>query len=1023
MPRYLPLTTERVRMLADSLAGLIYPESVPVSLGVCSTGDRVSFGEARRGPFRPVKLGARLGPRWSTHWLKLEGRVPAAWHGQEVHLRLVSVSEAMVYSPGGEPLQGLVTTNWGVNGNVFEDLRSRHRALPRARGGERVSFYAEVAVTGLFGFGVSGTSPEMTDPGSVGEIRQCCLERFDPLAFDLYHDVRCLDLLARQLPEGHHLRLRALSAANAIANALDAGDRSTWPAARRIAAAFFRDNAGARGFHVSAVGHAHIDTAWLWRTAETRRKCARTFAAQLRLMERYPEHVFACSQAQQLAWVKREYPSLYAQLRRRARLGQFVPCGGTWIEPDCNLPSGESLVRQFLLGQRFFEREFGRRCTEFWNPDVFGYSAALPQIMQGAGIRFFLTQKLSWNQFNKPASSTFLWEGLDGSRVLTHFPPADTYNGSAAPGELFASMERHKDAERSREAYYLFGYGDGGCGPTEGMLESLRRLRGLDGMPEVTIRPPAAFFSRLEKDVRDPLVWSGELYFEYHRATYTTQAAAKRDNRRAEELLHDVEFLASVAHAQAKAAYPSGTLQELWELTCLNQFHDILPGSSINEVYKDTAAEHARVLSGATLMRERALRSLGLGSRSKAGRTAVVNTLAFERREVVDTPAGPRLLSAPSLGYAVTDGAGEAPQAPVQWTQGRRITLSNGRIRADLDRSGRLVSLVDRASGRECLQPGARGNQFVLFEDKPIAHEAWDVEAYHLEKSTRPAGGRFLGASEQGPLRVRLDFEVELSDRSRVRMGVILCADSPYLEFDCHCLWQESQRFLKVEFPLALRSDHATYEVQFGHVRRPTHFNTSWDVARFEVCAHRWADLCEPDFGVAVLNDSKYGYSCLGGTLRLSLLRAPLFPDPHADRGEHRFRYAVMPHAGGPQAAGVSEVAAAFNQPLLVADRVSLPLCRCSFFSVDHPALRIDTVKKAEDSDDLIVRLYETRGTHAEGVLTCTLPVATVARSNLLEEPQRRIASKAGRIPVSLRPFELVTLKLTLRKARGQKTR
>lgn len=1014
MLRHFAQTTRRVKAVADTLAEKFYPETAPLELEVFSPGGRVPFREAARGRYRRTREGERFGPRWATHWLRVAGRIPSAWRGQEVHLRCVSVSEAMVWSPRGEALEGLVSEYWTINGSAHQDIRSHHKVAARARGGEGVRLYVELAITGMFGYGQTGTAPEMTHPGVVGELKTCRLALFDRLAFDLYHDLRTVDLLARELPENHHLRLRAITASNAMVNAIDLGDRSTWAAGREIARAFLAENRGARGFHVSAIGHAHIDTAWLWRIAETRRKCGRSFAAQLRLMERYPEHKFVCSQAQQLAWVKAEYPDLYAQIRRRVREGRFIPCGGTWIEPDCNLPAGESLVRQFLLGQRFFAREFGVRCTEFWNPDVFGYSAALPQLMRGAGIRFFLTQKLSWNQFNKPFTSTFRWEGLDGSSVLTHFPPSDTYNGNASPGEVFASMDKHKDAERSREAYYLFGWGDGGGGPTEGMLESLRRLRDLDGMPAVDIRSPREFFERLEKDSRDPLLWSGELYFELHRATYTTQAATKRNNRRAEQMLHDAEFLSAAAHALGARAYPSKALQQAWELTCLNQFHDILPGSSINEVYRDAAEDYAKVFTLVDGVRTSAAAALGLGGEPRGGRVAVLNTLAFPRREVVDTPRGPRMLEAPPLGYAVPGTpAGDPAAAPVTVRQARgRITLRNSRIEAELDSAGRVRSLVDLATGRQCLAAGAKGNQFVLFDDKPLDSDAWDVDIYHLEKSERPAGGRFLGVEEGHPLRVRLAFEVPLSPRSRLRQEVILRADSPVLEFACQADWHEDNRFLKVEFPLALRADHATYEIQFGHVRRPTHFNTSWDWARFEVCGHRWADLSEPDFGVALLNDCKYGYSCHQNVLRLSLLRAPSFPDPRADRGKHEFRYGVFPHAGGPQAAGVVEQAAAFNQPLRALGTRLPEGSRCSYFAVSHPSLVLDTVKKAEDSDDLIVRLYESRGTRGAAELVSGLPVTGAERVNLLEERAGACAVRGGRVKLEFRPFEIISLRL-----------
>lgn len=1014
------LTSERVRKLADSLVGRWYLDERAAAPGVLSAPGRMPFAEARLGTYRPAKEGDRFGPRWSTHWFKLELEIPAEWQGREVHLRFQSCSEALVWSASGEPLQGLVSANWAGDRDSYADIRSHHTLAKCALGGEQLTLFVEASITSLMGFGMAKTRPELTDPGDVGELKVCRLAVFDRQAWDLYHDLRTIDLLGRQLPETHLLRLRANTAGNAIANTLDPDERSTWPAARQIAARFFADNAGARRFNVSAIGHAHIDTAWLWTIAETIGKCARSFTAQLRLIEDYPEHKFACSQAQQLAWIKERYPQLFADLQSQAAAGHFLPCGGTWIEPDVNLPSGESLVRQFLLGQRFYQREFGRRCREFWNPDVFGYSAAMPQILRGAGIESFLTQKLSWNQFNKPASSTFLWEGLDGSRVLTHFPPADTYNGNCEPGQLFKAMDNHKDGDRCRESYYLFGYGDGGGGPTATMLESLRRQRSLDGMPAVDIRGPDEFFSRLEDDTMDLRVWSGELYFEMHRGTYTTQAANKRDNRRAEESLHDAEFLAAMASAIAGGSYPHQRLNRAWELTCLNQFHDIIPGSSIHEVYQDSASDYAEILTTTAALRDEAIATLWPGAGQPAENLLVLNTLGVARREVVDTVSGPRTVDAPSLGYAVHAAAAAAAPAetPVSVSRdGDFVTLDNGLVRAVVDGGGRLVSFRDLRAGRECIAPNTSGNQFVLHEDKPLSWDAWDVDIFHLETARQVGSVTRLEITSSHPLQAKVEVDYTLTAKSTLKQTIILRAGSPLLEFVNSCDWHEEHQFLKVEFPLALRSDHATYEIQFGHVRRPTHFNTSWDWARFEVCAHRWADLSEPDFGVAVLNDSKYGYACHANILRLSLLRAPVWPDPYADRGLHEFRYGLLPHAGGPQLGGVISAAAAFNQPLQLLPS-ALPVGETrAFFAVDHAAVVIDTVKLAEDSADLIVRLYESHGSHARATLTTDLPVSAARRTNLLEDPLEAVPCHNGMLTLELRPFEIVTLQLSLQPA------
>ncbi|HEY8965696.1 MAG TPA: hypothetical protein VIM58_04585, partial [Candidatus Methylacidiphilales bacterium] len=540
MLKHPELTKGRLARFAAELKKLLYSRSAPLAkLETWAAPGRVPHAEAAKAKFRPAQVGEVFGPGWSTHWFRVSYAVPKEWAGEEVLLHFDSSSEGCVWRDG-VPIQGLTSYNWGP-----EDIRSYFTLEEKARGGEKGTLLVEGAINGMFGLS-SGEGKSQAE--AMGHLRHARLVTRDKAAWDLYWDFAVIREMAENLPADGLEQGPALTAANAIANAVDLTDRSTFAAGRAIAKEFFKAKNGGRTHRVSAIGHAHIDTAWLWPLAETMRKCYRTFSTAVLMMDKYPEYKFVCSQAQQLAWIKVQQPALYRKIQEKAKKGQFVPAGGTWIEPDCNIPSGESLVRQFLVGQRFFKKEFGSHCGEFWNPDVFGYSGALPQILRGAGIEYFLTQKLSWNQLNRPTSSTFLWEGIDGSRVLTHFPPTDTYNAVCTVEEVRKHITNFKDKERASESYMLFGYGDGGGGPTEEMIERLRRMENVAGLPEVEIRTPAAFFERCAADLKDPLVWSGELYFELHRGTYTTQAANKRDNRRSEELLHDVEFLAALAH-------------------------------------------------------------------------------------------------------------------------------------------------------------------------------------------------------------------------------------------------------------------------------------------------------------------------------------------------------------------------------------------------------------------------------------------------------------------------------------------
>lgn len=1037
MQKHYELTRRRIQAFSLSLRELLYPERRPIQVSAYPAPDRITFAEAIAGDYRPIEIGHRFGPAWSTHWCRTEIAIPAEWAGREVHLLWDSSSEACVWQDG-EPMQGLTGSSSGWAAEPSQPLRSEYLLARYAKGGERMILHIEVACNGLFG--LSGR-PEWL--ANLGLLRQAEIAVFDREAWDLLWDFQVVADMACELPVNTPRGGQALWAANAMVNLIDPHDRTTWPAAREVAARFLAARNGDGQHNLSAVGHAHIDTAWLWPIAETRRKCIRTFATAVRYMADYPDYRFACSQAQQYVWVKETAPGLYERIKAQVAAGRFVPAGGTWVEMDCNIPAGESLARQFLYGQRFFQQEFGITCRELWLPDVFGYSAQLPQIMRLAGIRYFLTTKLSWNQFNQLPANTFLWEGLDGTRILTHFPPLDTYNAMATVADALKSSAKFRDHERAKESYLVFGLGDGGGGPTLAMLEQLRRIRDVDGLPRVEMRSPEEFFARCEADIQEPTVWSGELYLELHRGTYTTQARVKRDNRRSELLLRDTEFLSAVAACMRGLAYPGAELERLWKLVLLNQFHDIIPGSSIAEVYRDTAAQHAEVLETGEVLRQRAVEALLEGNEraASAESVCVINTLGIPRVEVVALPEGTParqvgadgrpldIVSAPALGYAVfpampspeaqpEDGrralvrAGASSDARIIETPDRFI-LENDLVQATFDRGGCLVSLFDKRAGRECIAAGAPGNRFMLFDDHPANYDAWDVDIFHLEKRREVGPATAARILEAGPLRTAVEYTYRLSPASTLIQIVSLTAISPRLDFDTRVEWHENHKFLKVEFPLALRAAEASYEIQYGHIRRPTHWNTSWDLARFEVPAQRWADLCEPDFGVALLNDSKYGYAVHGNVMRLSLLRSPKEPDPTADMGHHAFRYALLPHPGTPQAANVVMEAYCFNAPLLVGRTAAEPT-EVSFFNVDTPAIVIDWIKKAEDSDALIVRLYEAFGTHARGRLSSRLPVTAAAICNLLEEEKVPLTWHDGGMTLELRPFEIVTLKLQI---------
>uniref|UniRef100_A0ABI7ZY53 alpha-mannosidase n=1 Tax=Felis catus TaxID=9685 RepID=A0ABI7ZY53_FELCA len=742
------------------------------------------------------------------------------------------------------------------------------------------------------------------------------------------------------------------------------------------------------------------------------------------------ELLLGIAKAQQLEWVKSHYPGLHARLQEFACRGQFVPVGGTWVEMDGNLPSGEAMVRQFLQGQNFFLQEFGKMCSEFWLPDTFGYSAQLPQIMRSCGIRHFLTQKLSWNLVNSFPHHTFFWEGLDGSRVLAHFPPGDSYGMQGSVEEVLKTVVKNRDKGRTNHSAFLFGFGDGGGGPTQTMVDRLKRLHNTDGLPRVQLSSPGRLFSALETDSGQLCTWVGELFLELHNGTYTTHAQIKKGNRECERILHDVELLSSLAVARsAQFLYPAAQLQDLWRLLLLNQFHDVVTGSCIELVAEEAMCHYEDIRAHGNTLLSAAAAALCAGEPGPEG-LLIVNTLPWKRTEVLalPRPGGAHslaLVTVPSMGYAPAPTSLQPlpPQQPVfvvQETDGS-VTLDNGIIRVRLDPTGCLTSLVLVASGREAIAEGTVGNQFVLFDDVPLYWDAWDVMDYHLE-TRKPVRGQAgtLAVGIEGGMRGSAWFLLQISPNSRLSQEVVLDVGCPYVRFHTEVHWHEAHKFLKVEFPARVRSPQATYEVQFGHLQRPTHHNTSWDWARFEVWAHRWMDLSEHGFGLALLNDCKYGASVRGNVLSLSLLRAPKAPDATADMGRHEFTYALMPHKGSFQDAGVIPAAYNLNFPLLALPAPGpAPAAAWSAFSVSSPAVVLETVKQAETSPQgrtLVLRLYEAHGSHVDCWLHTSLPVQEAVLCDLLErrDPAGHLPLQDDRLKLTFSPFQVQSLLLVL---------
>ncbi|MFT5222731.1 MAG: alpha-mannosidase [Glaciecola sp.] len=1019
-------------------------------------GEPIDYAAATAGDFAPIAIGDLWGPLWGTAWFHMRGQVPQDWAGKVVAAHIdLGLRGGGFY--GGE---GLIWHD-GVPRQGIAPAHNIWKVGDPAVGGEDIDFFVEAAA--------NPNMPGDPDPNRGGwplllpepdgepicRVHRAELVTLDTRVHALHLDMKVLLELAQSLGDDDRRAAELLRHLTLACRALDPDDiAGTAAAARDLLAPAFAAKAGSNAHTVTAVGHAHIDTAWLWPTRETRRKCSRTFASAVSLMDEFPDYHFVASQPQQYAWVQDDYPTLFARIEEKVAAGQFEPIGSMWIEADCNIPSGESLVRQFVHGKRYFLERFGVETRDLWLPDVFGYPAQLPQIMALAGVDHFLTNKLTWNDTNPFPHHTMWWEGLDGTRTFTHFPPSRTYIGNFSVAEVKGGADAFAEHALASRSLYPFGHGDGGGGPTREMIESARRMADLEGLPRVEMGSLDGFFAAAKQDaVGEELpVWVGELYAEFHRGTYTSQARTKALNRRAEEALHEAEVWWALLGDGARNAMPRAELDRVWKLLLLNQFHDILPGSSIHWVYLDTERELAEVVAVAQAATLAAI-SAALPSPADAnedlaarGRVVLFNSTGQERAEVVTHLPDPGL-SQSSLVAVAPDGravpvqhlqdGGLAWQATVPaygyTTYALRPTeaapethdlvdlicttrvMDNGRLRVELDDDALITRLYDHVAAREVLAPGERGNVLQLFDDEPLRFDAWDIDRSYTERMRELTQVTSIEVIEAGPVtcavRVRRVF-----GNSHVSQVLRLDRDSSALRVDVEVDWHERHKLLKVAFPLAVRAQRATYEVQFGHVERTTHRNTTYDLAQFEVCAHRWADLSEDGYGVALLNDSKYGYDCLGSTLRLSLLRASTGPDPEADQGLQTFTYVLLPHVGDLRAAGVIAAGESLNRPLrmvAVADGPHDLPRPTSLARVVGLGVVLDTIKPADDGDGLIVRMYEAFGGAREVTLELAQTVTRANAADLLERDGESLdVAVDGRIPLAFGPFEIRTVRL-----------
>lgn len=1033
MLKHNDLTRRRVAsFLRDTLKPRLFAERSPLKIEI-NESHVDSQEEALAGPWKEVSKGYAYGPAYTTFWFRLSGRVPESFGGKQV---------AVVAEVGGERTVWKDNSPWcgvDVEHSDFGWMGgSTIAAAVHVQGGEEVEFYVQSytrnSETALIGREAPRSAT--TETVDKAEIVVTDLEARD-LYYDVDFTVSLLDTIEDTNP-AYTILLRAL---NDAINTYNPDNRDTIARARKFIRDAQQSLNGELKHTIWPVGHAHLDTAWLWPLAITRKKMAHTTSTQLGLMERYPEYVFVHSQASQYEWLEKEYPVLFERVKKAVARGQWEPVGSMWVEADCNLTGAESLIRQFLYGRQYFRKHFGYTTEDMWLPDVFGYSAALPQILAKFNIKYFLTQKISWNQFNKFPHHTFWWQGIDGTRVWSHFLPADTYNASAEPKEIVYSVKNYKDHGRSDQSLYVFGFGDGGGGPTERHLEFLRRGRNAPNFPTVQGGKKAIdFFRDAKAKSKDLNTWVGELYLELHRGTYTSQAANKRDNRKSEFLLRDVELLASFT-PNFPSDYPSERIEEAWKLVLLNQFHDIIPGSSVREVYEDSDVDYQKILTAGAEMIDASLRSIAAGfDTSEMGRpvalfqnstmvtqgeipwtsetvpTSLVTaeeTLPVqlvevfgERKLVLATPQS-------ALGAVTVGDLSDTPAPSRNRLKSSSRRIENEELVVRFDPNGNINSIQSLQEGTEFLEPGRLGNVFQIMEDKPLFWAAWDVDVYAYETAQDLLRSESFEIVERGPVRVAAEV-VKRFGKSTIKQRISL-GPTPGIRFDTEIDWQEEDKMLKVAFPVNVNSSRATYEIQFGHVERPTHYNTSWDVARFEVCAQKWVNLAEADQGVALINDSKYGHDVHGNVMRMTLLRAPKAPDPMCDMGIHRFSYSLVPYFGPFNYAGIVSAAYAFNAPLrsaLIESGKGEGAQPTAFVACDDRNIVVETVKKAETSDDRIVRLYECHNARGRAYLAVARPFTSAMLCDLEENEIAELDIQDGLVEFDYKPFEILTIKL-----------
>ncbi|OPJ61191.1 alpha-mannosidase [Clostridium oryzae] len=1040
---------ERIKRILRELKDGIYTNKLPI-LDVrrkeCNYGQYELLNEDS-STWERHNAGDRWGGKDKHCWFKLKAEIPEEFDGKAVTFEI---------STGAEQGWDAVNPQFLIyyDGKVIQGLDVNHREImlnEKAAAGE---------IYELASYSYSGMGEKKIEFNPAISIYHKDVEK-------LYYHIKVPLEVAELLQDQDKRRFDILNYLTQAVNLIDLRQSmsetyysSIHEATEYLDREFYNEYCHDEGIYETCVGHTHIDVAWLWTIAQTREKTARSFSTVLSLMKQYPNYIFMSSQPQLYQFLKEDHPDVYEQVKARVKEGRWETEGAMWLEADCNLTSGESLVRQIVYGKRFFKEEFGVDSKILWLPDVFGYSAALPQILKKSGVKYFMTTKISWNEYNMMPYDTFLWRGIDGTEVFTHFittrdyeksgevKTGTTYNGNTNPSSVMGCWQRYQHKDMNNEVLNCFGYGDGGGGATREMLENIERLeKGIPGAPKVKLGTALDYFTRLEERVANHKhmpKWVGELYLEYHRGTYTSNARNKKFNRKTEFMNIDAELFSTINKVfDNNYLYPDKTLKKCWETALLNQFHDIIPGSSIRQVYEDSKKDYERIQGLGKEIIQSATSTLAAKMKLDKASVVVFNQLGYDRDDIVivalpDDWKGAKIFdngrelpvqitakgeiiffaeNVPSKGYKAFEIC-EANGCDEYISTGEisESRIINQYFDIELDNKANIVSIFDKVNNRQVLKEGQRANVIQAFEDKPHNYDAWDINIYYSEKMWEIDDVTDIKVVENGPVRQGLQITRKFLD-SKLIQTIYVYNNIPRIDFSNWIDWKEKQILVKAAFPVDVLANKATYEIQYGNVERPTHWNTSWDYARFEVCAHKWADISEDGYGVSLLNDCKYGHDIKDSVMRLTMLKSAVEPNENADREVHEFTYSLYPHAGSFKDGKVVQMAYDLNCPLYAViekPHDGVLQSENSFVKLDKENVIIEVVKKAESSDDIIIRVYECYNRRVKVNCSVMKDIVSVEECDLLENEIENLKFNRNSFSFEIKPYEIKTFKLRL---------